>query len=446
MNAPADSPARFAKFCIGLCLSAVLGLTTPVPAAAPPAFDAARFARRLDEWAQPLIEAGLLSGNLLIAHRDRVCFERSWGWADAERRLRNTPDTRFCIASINKPMTVILALQLMGEKKLGYRDTLSKWIPDFPLGDSITVEHLLRHRSGIPHRVTGDADEVVPHSAADMVEFAKRSKLEFPPGQRYSYSSSGFSVLARVLELASGRSYGELIEERLFRPLGMTGSYHPDARADTNGRAINYVPELGRLSRGPYQDYSFLVGAGAVWSTARDLHRLLWADASGALGYTARQSALRGGTIPWNGSTNGYRAFADFDTITEYSVIFTGNLHSGAVDEMRAAVMALLEGREPPAPSRVPTRAARVAPAVLAGYEGTYHIANNPALVARATREGLDVNGWSLVATSDTSFFSLRDFGMVTISRDSLGHFSGFNWSVAGQSLACPRVGPLPKE
>jgi CubicO group peptidase (beta-lactamase class C family) len=393
-----------------------------------------------------LVQAGMLSGNLLVARGDQVILERSWGYADASRKVRNTPETRFCIASINKPMTVILALQLMEERKLGYRDPLAKWIPDFPNGDQITVEHLLRHRSGIPHRVTQDTDETVPHSAADMVGFASRATLEFPPGSRESYSSGGFSVLARVLELAGGKPYGELIDERIFRPLAMTHSYHPYGHADTSGRAISYVPELGGVRPSPHQDYSFLVGAGAVWSTCRDLHKLLWADASGALGPTARQSALRGKLISWNGSTNGFRAFAEFDTTPEISLIFTGNLHSGAVDEMKAAVQALLEGREPAAPSRVPDRAAKVPPAVLAGYEGLYNIANNPSLAVRATKAGLDVNGWALVATSDTSFFSLRDFGAVTVARDSTGRYTGFQWSVAGQSFQCPRVGALTRK
>jgi CubicO group peptidase (beta-lactamase class C family) len=334
----------------------------------------------------------------------------------------------------------------MEEKKLGYTDSLSKWIPDFPNGHRITVEHLLRHRTGIPHRVTGDADELVPHTAADMVEFARKATLEFTPGERYSYSSGGFSVLARVLELASGKSYGELIRERLFAPLGMSRTYHPDPGVDTTGRAVNYVPELGGSARGPNQDLSFLVGAGAVWSTPRDLHKLMWADASGKLGWTARQSALRGSKIPWNGSTNGYRAFADFDTTTEYSVIFAGNLHSGAVDEMKSAVDALLAGKTPAVPTRVPSKLANVSPAVLKSYEGLYDVANNPKLPVRATANGLDVNGWALIATSDTTFFSMRDFATVTTSRDSLGRYSGLSWSVGGMSFPCPRVGELPKK
>jgi CubicO group peptidase (beta-lactamase class C family) len=277
-----------------------------------------------------------------------------------------------------------------------------------------------------------------------MVEFAKKTKLTQTPGERHEYSSGGFAVLARVLELASGKSYGDLIRERLFEPLGMMRSLHPDVRADTTGRAKGYVPEAGGVREAPYQDLSFLVGAGAVYSTPRDLLKLLWADVSGKLGEGARQSALRGSKVSWNGSTNGFRAFADYDTTTGLAIVFTGNLHSGAVDQLRDAVQKLLAGQAP-APARLPP-VARVAVArgVLRDYEGLYDIINNPRLEVRATPAGLDVNGWALVALSDTSFFSLRDYGTVTVVRGASGKVERLDWALGGQAFPCPRVGDLP--
>ncbi len=427
-------------------LATLIGALFPLVAlaAGPAAPNPERLGRAIDAWAKPLVASGQLSGNLLIAHRDRVLIERSWGFANAELRAPNTPETRFCVASITKPMTIILALQLMEERKLGYRDPLSKWIPDFPNGDSITVEMLLRHRSGIPHRVTTDAEQTVPHSAADMVEFARKATLQFRPGERNAYSSGGFSVLARVLELASGERYDDLLRRRLFEPLGMKHSSHWSSRDLVPGRAANYVPELGGVSNPPYEDLSYLVGAGSVVMTARDLLKLLWADASGALGETQRQSALRGDGIRWNGSTNGFRAFADFDTATRLSVIWTGNLHTGAVDQLQRAAWKLLRG-ETPEPARLPvTRAASVPETKLRECEGLYDIANNPRLEVRAKHGGLDVNGWALVPTSDSTFFSLRDYGEVRVVRGADGRVASFDWKVGGQSFPCPKVAELP--
>lgn len=398
----------------------------------------------LDDWSRPLVERGLLSGNLLVARRDSVLLERSWGMADAEAGIPNAPDLPSCIASITKPMTVILAIQLMEEGSLGYTDPLSNWIPDFPQGDSITIEHLLRHRAGIPHRLTKEEEENRPYTAADMVELAKRAPLTQKPGERSAYSSGGFSVLARVLELAGGASYADLLRVRLAEPLGLTRTYHPDAGAPAGPRAEGYVPVLGGVERAPDKDYSFLVGAGSVFSTARDIHRLLWADVSGELGESARQSALRGARVSWNGSTNGYRAFAEYDTTTGDAIVFAGNLHCGAVDQMRDAVRALLAGGTPEPPTLPPVQPAAVAPDLLRSYEGLYDIASNPRLEVRATGTGLDVNGWALVATSDSTFFSLRDFATVKAVGSGAGPIERFDWMLGGQSWPCPRVGDLP--
>jgi len=430
---------RILSFLPALLLAAVLAGPAHARPGGAPALGPA-----LDAWARPLVERGLLSGNLLVARRDSVILERSWGPADAERGVPNAPDLPSCVASITKPMTVILAIQLMEEGKLGYTDPLSKWIPGFPEGDSITIEHLLRHRAGIPHRVTTDEDEMVPHTAADMVEFAKRAERMFRPGEQSSYSSGGFSVLARVLELAGGASYGDLLRERLLVPLGMTHTFHPDANAPAGPRAEGYAPVLGGVEREPEKNLSFLVGAGSVFSTARDLHRLLWADVSGRLGVSARQSALRGAKVSWNGSTSGYRAFAEYDTTTGHAIVFAGNLHCGAVDQMRDAVRALLAGETPTPPALPPAHAAHVAPDLLRSYEGFYDVAGNPRLEVRATDTGLDVNGWALVSMSDSTFFSLRDFGTVKAVGSGAGPIERFDWMLGGQAWPCPRVGDLP--
>ena len=256
-------------------------LALPARAATP---DARRIARELDAYVRPLLATQQLSGNLLVARDAHILVERSWGEANRELGVSNAPETRFCIASVTKPMTLVLAIQLIQEDKLALADTLGKWIPGFPRGGQITVEHLLRHCAGIPHRVTTEKDETVPLTAADMVEYARRSTFLSLPGEKSLYSSAGYSVLARVLELASGQSYEELIRDRLFAPLGMAHSTHANARTLLPLRAASYVPGLHAIENAPLKDSSFLVGAGSIWSTARDLHRLLRAVASHRLG------------------------------------------------------------------------------------------------------------------------------------------------------------------
>src|SRR4051794_38594430 len=154
-------------------------------------------ARRIDEYVRPLVEAGELAGALLVARDDALVYERAFGMADYELGVPNTPATLFGVASINKPMTQIVAIRLIGKGKPGPKAPRGKWFPVSPPGQEIPVEPLLRPRAGIPPRVPADAEETVPHPAADMVEFARRKELLFAPGSQSVYSSTGYSVLAR---------------------------------------------------------------------------------------------------------------------------------------------------------------------------------------------------------------------------------------------------------
>lgn len=429
-----------------LLLMSLPGGAAPGPAAAAaPAPSTAALGRALDAFTRPLEQSGHLSGQLLVARGGRVILERNYGWANAELRVPVTPETRFNIASVSKPMTVTLAIQLMVERALGYSDTLAKWIPDFPRGHEITMAHLLRHRSGIPHRVTTTAEEVRPMTAAEMVEAAKRVPLKFQPGDHESYSSGGFSVLARVLELASGKDYATLLEERICGPLGMTHTLHTDSRHLLPGRAASYEPAPEGLERAPLQDLSFLVGAGSVWSTARDLHLFVQAVITGRLGPGPQQSFVRDGKLNYNGYTDGFIAWADWDSASDVEAIFVGNVHSGAPDQVRRALPKLVAGQAvpPPALPALATGAAAPADSVLARAEGIYQLGNGTRLHLRRRAGVLRANGWALLPAAAGGFFSPQDYGMVEVVPGPDGRPARLDWSVGGQTWPAPRVGEL---
>src|SRR5262249_14359416 len=236
MGAPgASSMPCPVRSCIPLALI-VLACGSAPPAPVDPA------TRAIDAYCKPLVARGDLSGQLMVLRNGRPVIERSFGSANVELGVAVTPDTRFNIASVTKPMTSVITIQLIDAKRIGLHDSIARWLPGFSKGDSIRIEHLLRHASGIPHEVVPDSEMTRPYSAAQVVERAKRMALDFSPGSRSSYSSGGFEVLARILELAGGKSYGELLEDRILRPLGMSHTVHGDSRTLMPGRATGYVP------------------------------------------------------------------------------------------------------------------------------------------------------------------------------------------------------------
>jgi CubicO group peptidase (beta-lactamase class C family) len=394
----------------------------------------------IDSYARPLVERSHLSGQLLVARRGKILVERHYGFADWELRAPVTADTRFCIASVTKPMTGTIAIQLLAEKALGLRDSIARWFPDFSQGNRITVEQLLRHRSGIPHELIPDSEATRPMTAADMVEIAKKRPLDFEPGAKSQYSSGGFTVLTRILEIVTGRVYADLLTQRIFAPLGMTHSSDHDSRALLPGRAHPVVPGARGLENARFEDFSHIVGAGSVWSTAGDLHRFVQGLVAGKLGPGPQASYVRGGKIDFNGIAGGFRAFCDWDSASGLEVIFVGNLQTGAPDLLRSAIPRLAAG-EKVAPSQPPELATTpVADEALRRCQGTFQLGNGTKLVIRAREGVLWANDWVLLPTSDGGFFSPRDYGKVRAVAGQDGTIERLDWEQRGEVYPAPRV------
>ncbi|MFG0316723.1 MAG: serine hydrolase [Planctomycetota bacterium JB042] len=392
---------------------------------------------RIERFLAPYEEAGHLSGTLLVALDDDVLLERSFGLASVEPEEENTAETRHCVASVTKPMTVVVALRLLEAGEVAADDRLSKFLPDFPRGDEITLEHLLNHRAGIPHRVTDD--ETVRRTAADMAALAAKVPLLHDPGAGHGYSSAGFSVLARALEVASGRTFSELLREHVFEAADMTRSVDSiDLVDDDHARAYRWTPT--GLVPSEEKDLSFLVGAGSVWSTARDLFRLQRAILSGRLGETVRANTVRNGGLAWNGVTGGFRAFADFHRRTGVTIVWVGNVQTGAADRMRKGLAWIVDGDEPE-PADVPTcDPVAVADETLSRYTGAYELRPGSTLDVRPDGGRLRVNDWLLFPTSATTFFSPQDYGTVTVVLDEDGAPIRLDWENDGEVTPMPRV------
>jgi CubicO group peptidase (beta-lactamase class C family) len=146
-----------------------------------------------------------LSGTLLVARGDRVLVERSFGFANYELGVRFTPTTPTNVASITKPLTVIITSQLAEAGRLSLNDTVSKWVPEYVYGKRMTVTQLLNHRSGVPHRLLPDDAQSEPRTTYDMVRAANVMPLLFEPGSQELYSSGGYAILAAVLEHVTGK-------------------------------------------------------------------------------------------------------------------------------------------------------------------------------------------------------------------------------------------------
>jgi CubicO group peptidase (beta-lactamase class C family) len=218
---------------------------------------------------------------VLVSRDGKTLFEKGYGYASLEHQAPITPETKFRIGSITKQFTASAILRLQEQGKLSVDDHLSKYLPDYPRGDQVTLRHLLTHTSGI-HSYTDKPDFVetvtVPiKSAAAFIHSFENEPYDFSPGERWSYSNSGYFLLGFIVEKVSGEPYGDFLRTQFFEPLGMkdTGVYR-------NGDvllhdATGYAQNGETIERARDWDMSRAGGAGALYSTVEDLAR--WNDA-----------------------------------------------------------------------------------------------------------------------------------------------------------------------
>lgn len=383
----------------------------------------------VDAYLQPFVKANHFSGVVLLTQQGKVVYEKAFGFAQAEHNVANRPDTRFCIASVNKSMTRGLAILLLQQRKLGLQDKLSKWIPDFPNGDQITVEQLLRHRAGIPHRVTQTADEVTRQTPATMVELAKRAPLAFTPGERSLYSSGGYSVLARVLELAGGKPFAQLLQESIFAPAGLTDTVDYNGEIMLPRRAQEYFLEDGGIIPAPLKNYSFLVGAGSLYSTARDVLRFGEAVLDGKYGEGVKLSLSSNGVYSDNGSTNGFRCNVKVDRQKSYAMVLMANLNSGATDLLIRDLPNLLEGKTVESPTIPTFTAATIESKVLPDYVGWYRGQNEFAV--HIVNDALYAGDYKLTPSGKDRFYYLGNYAEITFRRGEDGKVKELEWSAS---------------
>jgi CubicO group peptidase (beta-lactamase class C family) len=393
-------------------------------------------AHKIDALVNSFVQAGQFSGVALASEDGKVIYEKGFGLANADYKIPNRPDTRIGIASITKPMTKIILVRLAESGKIALADKLSKFIPDFPNGDKITIEMLARHRSGILHRVMPDEQESVSYTSAEFIEKVKQSKLAFEPGAQSLYSSGGYAVLARCLEIASGKSYAQLLQEYVFAPADMRDSLDFNGETIMERRAQDYLLDANGYINAPLKDYSFLVGAGSVFSTAPDLHKFGLAVLDGKYGAGAKASLIGANNFSSNGSTNGHRSYLEIENNKKYGYVLLSNLGSGAFDLISQGIREIMQGKEVTVKSVTPPKIVPDANKDLAAFLGKYRRSDGGGQFDLRLRNGnLYAGDIKLFSVKPDCFFEYKFFGEACFIRADGGNIKEIKWKGPGFDL-----------
>lgn len=349
---------------------------------------------QIERLIEPQARASLFSGVVLVQRGNQVVLQRAYGFASWELGVANSERTRFGIASITKPMTDALVSLLVERHRLDLRAPVEQYIPGFPRGPNggrPTIEQLLKHTAGVPHRVTTVAEEMLPLHPTDIVARVKARGLLWEPGSRELYSSAGYTSLARVIEIIEGRPFDDVMAENVFKPAQMRSATGETGRRLMPNRALPHVLGAGKsgvvVEAAPYKDLSFLAGAGSGYATAGDLAAFVRKVRDGAFGEELKSWATAGEKDAWRGwygRTNGYEASVDLNPGKDLVFVLLSNLQSAANWQLRKRIQDLLADHPAAAIPMPPPRAAGFEPA--ADVLGRYGDPADPVEVA--VREG----------------------------------------------------------
>src|SRR3954471_20697499 len=217
--------------------------------------------------------------SIAVLTGDTVLLSRGYGLANVELRVPASDSTVYQSGSMGKQFTAALVEMLVAQRKLRLDDSIARW---FPEGASVwrgaTVRRLLTHTAGIAEYTDSTFDYRKDYTEDELVKFAASRPLDFKPGERWSYSNTGYVLLGALIRRVSGRFYGDLLGVSIFKPLGMNDSRIISEADIVPNRADGY-----RLADGVLKNQEWVApmlnttADGALYITVRDLAK--WAIA-----------------------------------------------------------------------------------------------------------------------------------------------------------------------
>lgn len=220
-------------------------------------------------------------GSLAIVRDERVVKAQGYGFANLELKAPATSQTVYEIGSNTKQFTAAAIMVLLDDGKISLDDSVTKYFPEAPQAwHGITIRHLLTHTSGIQNHVaipdwldvfrTNLKFETAP-PRDELLKMFFKLPLEFQPDQSWAYDNTGYYLLGIIIEKASGKSYWQFLDERIFKPLDMNATRSTDPQPFVPGRASGYEWKHSHYENRPVLLPAIAFSAGSLLSTAEDM-------------------------------------------------------------------------------------------------------------------------------------------------------------------------------
>lgn len=223
-------------------------------------------------------DQGVMPGvSVSIAKSGKVLYERKVGYADIEAAKKIDNNTVFCMASVSKQFTAACIVMLEQQGKLSLEDKLSKYFPNFPYADRISITDLLNHTSGIKDYLALSllrGDVYRDYNNDDIYNLISRQEPDFEPGSKQSYSNSGYWFLVQIVQKVSGAPIADFAQENIFRPLKMKSAQYSYNPYLIKNAAKGYVNAEDDYEVSP-QEQKTIAGGGVI-ATVSDMQKWLF--------------------------------------------------------------------------------------------------------------------------------------------------------------------------
>lgn len=418
----------------------------------------------MQEIVQASVDQGDFTGSVLVARDGEVLLDQGYGLANREWNIPNAGDTKFRLGSVTKQFTAVAIMQLSERGLVDLDAPVKTYLPDAPaVWDSITVHQLLTHTSGIAN-FTDDPDflkwSILPTTTAELITRFSDKPLRFVPGEKFEYSNSGYILLTAVIEAVTGQTYPDYVTKALFQPLGLTDTGYDTHAAILPRRASGYTPSPNGVVNADYADMTVPQGAGALYSTTRDL--LKWEQALFGGQVLTPESLARLTTryrdnyalglsvettdghriISHGGGIQGFNTFLGYDADDRMTVVVLSNLNGGAPDRLGGQLLTLARGG---AVTLASDRVAIAVPAdTLAAYEGVYEVSPAFALTVavkdgKLTAQATGQSAFELHASEPDQFFLTVVDARISFNRNAQGQVDGLVLHQNGRELPASR-------
>lgn len=240
---------------------------------------------KLDKYFDALERHNKFMGSVALSKDGQLIYKRSVGYSDYENRIKANENSKYRIGSISKTFTAVLIMKGVEDKKINLNQTIDLYFPTIKNADHITIEQLLYHSSGI-NSFTDEDDYLTwnahPKTVNEMIAIITSAKPNFEPGSKTEYSNSNYYLLSIILEKEYKKSYGELIDDFIAKPIALSNTFLGSKIDPAKNQCKSYVYN-GDWVASSETDMSIPLGAGSIVSTPLDLNKFSYALFHGKL-------------------------------------------------------------------------------------------------------------------------------------------------------------------